>query len=167
MLFEVRFLCDRKMLAEYARKYGTGPRPKTVIICLVASAILLIYSYANGIMEDMLPFYIGYVVLASVLFFLPNWYAYSVIRNSKKQNDGVQPETVVSFGETIEMHEGFAHYSIEYRKLVRVIHLKHSYMLMLGKRNGIILNPNSFTKGSFVDFKQFLREKCPGLIIPE
>ena len=73
----------------------------------------------------------------------------------------------MTFGDTIEMHEGMVHLTIEYRKIVRTIRLKHSYMLMLGKRNGVMLEPNAFTKGSFEEFKQFLRTKCPGILVVE
>jgi transcriptional regulator with XRE-family HTH domain len=76
-------------------------------------------------------------------------------------------ETVIAFGETIEIHEGMVHLTIEYRKSVREVRLKHSYMLMLGKHNGVLIDPNGFTKGSFEEFKGFLREKRPDLTIPE
>ena len=59
------------------------------------------------------------------------------------------------------------HLTIEYRKILRVLRLKHSYMLMMGKRNGVMLDPNGFTKGTFEEFKQFLRDTYPNLQIPE
>ena len=98
---------------------------------------------------------------------MPQWYTWLTLRNVKKQNDGMQPETIVTFGDIIEMHEGMVHLTIEYRKIKKVIRLKYSYMLMLGKRNGVMLAPDSFTKGTFEEFKQFLREKRPDLVIPE
>ena len=99
--------------------------------------------------------------------FFPNLYAWSNIKNTKIQNDGTIPETIVIFGDTIEMHEGMLHVTVEYRKIVRTIHLKHSYALMINRKNGIIIDPNKFTKGTFEEFKQFLREKCPGIIVAE
>ena len=59
------------------------------------------------------------------------------------------------------------HITVEYRKIVRVLRLKHSYVLMIGKRNGVMLDPKGFTKGAFEEFKHFLREKRPDLTIPE
>ena len=59
------------------------------------------------------------------------------------------------------------HIAVEYRKIRRVVHLRHSYVLMIGRRNGVILDPNTFTKGTFAEFKQFFREKRPDLTIPE
>jgi len=89
------------------------------------------------------------------------------MKNGKKQNDGVAPEVIITFGETIKLHEGMVDITVEYRKIQKVVRLKHSYMLMIGKRNGLMLNPDCFTKGTFEEFKQFLREKRPDLKIPE
>ena len=99
--------------------------------------------------------------------FLPQFYAWSVMKNGKKQNDGVAPEVIITFGETIKLHEGMVDITVEYRKIQKVVRLKHSYMLMIGKRNGLMLNPDCFTKGTFEEFKKFLREKRPDLKIPE
>ena len=59
------------------------------------------------------------------------------------------------------------HLTVEYRKICKVVRLKHSYVLMIGKRNGVMLDPNGFTKGNFEDFKRFLQEKRPDLTVPE
>jgi hypothetical protein len=65
------------------------------------------------------------------------------------------------------MYESMVHLTIEYRKIVRVVRLKHSYLLMTSRRTGVLLDPNGFTKGTFEEFKQFLRQKRPDLTIPE
>ena len=166
-LFENRFYCNHKMFAEFARKYSIGPRP--VIVCIVAAiyAYFVLKSWWNGILLEMAPTLLWMGIVFIALYFLPNYYAWATLRNTKKQNDGVLPETVVTFGETIEIHEGMVHLTIEYRKIERVVRLKNSYILMNGKRTGIIIDPNGFTKGTFSEFKQFLREKRPDLKIPE
>ena len=165
--FENRYFSNHKMLAEFARKYGVGPRPVMVLICVVIFLFFVVKSYVNGILLEMIPMLAFMALVFGSLYFLPHLFAWSTLRNAKKQNDGVLPETVIAFGETIEMHEGMVHLTIEYRKIVRVVRLKHSYMLMLGKHNGVIIDPNGFTKGSFEEFKGFLREKRPDLTIPE
>jgi hypothetical protein len=104
-------------------------------------------------------------ILTAILF--PHLLVWRAQKNGKKQNDGIQPEVIVTFGDIIEMHEGMVHLTIPYQKVVRVVRLKYSYVLMLGKRNGVMLSPDHFTKGNFEEFKQFLREKRPDLNIPE
>ncbi len=167
-LFEARYHSTQKMLAEFARKYSTGPKWPLVIVFWMMYGFIMLPILLGGIQETKI---IVTVVVSGLIMlmvsFMPQWYAWNVIRHTKKQNDGVLPETVVTFGDIIEMDEGMVHLTIEYRKIVKVIRLKHSYMLMIGKRNGVMLDPNSFTKGSFEEFKQFLRGKCPGLHIPE
>ena len=154
------------MSAEFARKYGTGPRPVTVCITVVIFLYFVARSWWNGILLEMLPTLLFMGSMFTLLYFLPDYYAWSMARNTKKQNDGAIPETAITFGDAIEAHEGMVHINVEYRKIVRVVRLKHSYVLMLGKRNGIMLDSNGFTKGSFEEFKQFLREKCPELTVP-
>ena len=118
-------------------------------------------------MLEMLPTLSFMGVVFASLYFLPDYYAWLTLRNTKKQNDGALPETVVVFGDTIEMFEGMVHLTIEYRKIEKVVRLNNSYVLMNGKRTGVILDPNGFTKGTFSEFKQFLHEKRPDLKIPE
>ena len=166
-LFENRYCSNYRMFTEFARKYAVGPRWPI----LIASWVLYLFSltvliWAGGIGE------IGYFLLFLGVFlfllgFMPQWYSWQTMKNTKKQNDGVIPETVITFGDSIELHEGMVNITVEYRKIVRTVRLKHSYLLMIGKRNGVMLDPDGFTKGSFEDFKQFLREKRPDLKVVE
>ena len=143
------------MLAEFFRKYTVGPRPVTTLITVAVFLFFVIRSFLWGILWEMLPTLLFIAVIFSSLQFLPNLYAWSSRRQGKKQNDGILPGTRITFGDTIEMYEGMIHITVEYRKILRVVRLKHSYVLMIGKRNGVMLDPNGFTKGTFSEFKQF------------
>ena len=165
--FENCYYSNHRMLAEFFRKYTVGPRPVTTLITVAVFLFFVIRSFLWGILWEMLPTLLFIAVIFSLLQFLPNLYAWSSRRQGKKQNDGILPETHITFGDTIEMYEGMIHITVEYRKILRVVRLKHSYVLMIGKRNGVMLDPNGFTKGTFSEFKQFLREKCPEIKIPE
>lgn len=165
--FEIRYTANKKMLREFYRKFGSGPRYPTVVMMAVVFTGLTLYSVCAGVLTDVLPNLVGCGAVFLATFFLPWYIAWKAIRVTKKSNDGAMPEARIAVGETIEMDEGMVHFSLEYRKLLRVVHLKHSYVLMLGKRNGLIIDPNGFTKGTFTEFKQFLREKRPDLKIPE
>ena len=156
------------MLAEFARKYSIGPRWPLI----VGTGILYAFVAIPAVIEParfarMIPMLAIMGPLLLFFAFMPHWYTWLTMRATKKQNDDQQPETVITFGETIELREGMVHLTIEYRKIVRVLRLKHSYMLMMGKHNGVMLDPNGFTKGTFEEFKQFLRAKYPNLTIPE
>ena len=152
--FEVRYYCNYKMMVEFARKISIGPRPPILIVFWAFYAVLLAFVMQNGIIGN-----VGHSMLIIS--------AWNALKHSKKQNDGAIPETVITFGDIIEMDEGMVHLTIEYRKIVRTIRLKHSYMLMMGSRNGVMIDLNCFTKGTFKEFKQFLREKCPNVSVVE
>ena len=122
-----------------------------------------------GIMlrEDVWLLATMYLVLILVQFF-PRLFAWASHRNAKKQNEGVMPETRVVFTEeNIQMFEGMVHLTIEYRKITKGIRLKHSYALMTGKRNAVLLKPDRFTVGNLEELRRFLGEKCPGIQIAE
>jgi len=165
--FEVRYYSTHNMMAEFARKYSVGPRWPIVIVFWVLYLFVLIPCIVAAELNDKLFLLIVLGVSMLAVDFMPHFYAWSALRNGKKQNDGVLPETIITFGDVIELHEGMVHLTIEYRKIVRVIRLKHSYMLMLGKRNGVMLRTDRFTKGTFEEFKQFLKEKRPDLVLAE
>ena len=166
--FENRYICDKRLLREFARKYSVGPTPLTtaittpiVVLCLP----VLVKGAMDGMELSIIP--VAYLVMILIQF-LPRLYAWSMIRNTKKQNDGILPETRVVFSEeNIQMFEGMVHLTIEYRKITKGIRLKHSYALMTGKRNAVLIKPDAFTKGSFKEFRAFLAEKCPGISIAE
>ena len=157
------------MMAEFGRKYAVGPSvPRMLLVWglyIFVTVPTLVSQESFSLAFRAMLGILGTILLISA--FLPQIYARNAIRNITKQNDGIQPETIITFGDTIELHEGMIHITVEYRKIQKVVHLKHSYMLMIGKRNGVMLDPNAFTKGTFSEFKHFLREKRPDLNIPE
>ena len=167
-LFENRYYTTHNMMAEFARKYSIGPRwPVAAVTFLVYAFVAIPAFAAPDTFSEIMPALTVMGVAMVVVLPLPHWYTWATLRGIKKQNDGQQPEAVITFGETIELREGMVHITLEYRKLVRVVRLKYSYMLMIGKRRGLMLDPNGFTKGTFEEFKQFLREKRPDLTVPE
>jgi hypothetical protein len=166
-LFENRFYGTHRMMAEFFRKYGVGPRPVVTAITAAVFVLSVIHSILWGVFVETFPMLFAMGGILTAVYFVPDLFAWSSMRHSKQQNDGVFPETVITFGDAIELREGMIHLTVEYRKITRVIRLKHSYVLMLGKRNGVIIDPNGFSRGDFPSFKAFLREKLPDLKIPE
>ena len=166
-LFENRYFAKHRMFSEFARKYSLGPRPAAVCIVIAIYTYFIVKSWLGGILLEMLPTLLFMGVVFGSLYFLPDYYSWLTLRNTKKQNDGELPETKIVFGDTIEMFEGMVHLTIEYRKIEKVVRLRNSYVLMNGKRTGILIDPDGFTMGTFEEFKQFLRTKRPDLKVPE
>ena len=168
ILFENVYVSDKKMMREFFRKYSVGPRP---VISIITGILMLIElpALVVGIMlrQDVWLLATMYLVLIVVQFF-PNLFAWSSLRNARKQNDGVMPETRVVFtGEDIQMFEGMVHLTVEYRKITRGVRLKHSYALMTGKRTAVLIKDDAFTKGSLEELRSFLAQKCPGIAFAE
>ena len=168
ILFENVYVSDKKMMREFFRKYSVGPRP---VISIITGILMLIElpALVVGIMlrQDVWMLAVMYLVFILVQFF-PRLFAWASMRNMRKQNDGMIPETKVVFTEeNIQMFEGMVHLTVEYRKITGGIRLKHSYALMTGKRNAVLLKPDRFTKGSLEELRRFLGEKCPGIEIAE
>ena len=166
-IFENRFYCSKTILKEFYRKVIFKCIP---ILCVTETVILccfVVHGLFFGIFLEMIPMYLMMAAVFSIGWLMPDWFVWNIMRQTKKQYDGEIPETTVTFGDTIELHEGMVHYTIPYQKIVRVIHLEHSYVLMIGKKNGIILAPDGFTEGTFGEFKEFLRRKRPDVLIPE
>lgn len=166
--FEIRYTTNQKILREFYRKIGTGPRYPIVIAELAFFAGLIFYSATQGILAEVADTFTLCGLVFLLLFFLPWYISWNALRTSKRNNDGVIPETRITVNEDrIDVNEGWVHFTLEYRKFRRVVHLKHSYVLMIGRRSGLMIDPDGFTKGTFAEFKQFLREKRPDLNIPE
>lgn len=166
--FEIRYTTNQEILREFYRKIGIGPRYPTVIAVLIGFAGLIFYSASQGILAEVADTFTLCGLVFLLLFFLPWYISWNALRTSKRNNDGVIPETRITVNEDrIDVDEGWVHFTLEYRKFRRVVHLKHSYVLMIGRRSGLMIDPDGFTKGTFAEFKQFLREKRPDLNIPE
>ncbi len=162
--FEIRFTGTHKMMAETIRYIIR----KMMNIALAVLGFMLVgYARMSLIGEPDMPALISIVLMAGVLYFFPDYMAWKLARQEKKKNNGRLLETVVLVGDTIEMSEGGKKLTICYDQIEKVVHLKHSYCLMMDKQTLMPLDPNGFTKGSFAQFKQFLREKRPDLTIPE
>ena len=165
--FASRFYRSHRMMAEFYRKIGTGPRYPVVALGAAVVCGLALYSAYYGVLAETASMLLYLMIFEVAVFFMPHWVTWLNLRQAKKLNDGILPETVVTAGDFVELDEGMTHITVEYRKIRRVVHLRHSYVLMIGRRNGVILDPNTFTKGTFAEFKQFFREKRPDLTIPE
>ena len=114
-------------------------------------------------------------LLMPVIFFVGAVYfvllPYIQVRRRWKQNlqfhNGTLPVNTIQFGEKIRVENETASRTWEYQHLKKVYSLKYSYCLLFADKTALYMNRANFTKGSFEEFKQFLREKRPDLKIPD
>ena len=84
----------------------------------------------------------------------------------EKYYDGLDEPAYLRFGDKIYAEDSNSTYTVEYRKIEKVIVLKHGIFLRHAEKAYLCVDPNCFTKGTCGEFMEFLREKCPNLKIP-
>ena len=165
-----RFVCEEtvteKMLANRIRSnYGTR-----YAVLLAVAAIYFLYVLFMVIEEGVDIFWLGMLFLSVVLLgnfaFGPEIRARKELRQYKRDTASVGIYRI-AFGDTIEIFQGDIRVTWDYGQINRVRHLKYTYELIKSERLAIMVDPNGFTKGTFAEFKEFLREKRPDLQIPE
>ena len=96
---------------------------------------------------------------------------YFQVRKNRKRAlkfyNGTLPVNVARFGENIQIENSDSSRTWEYHHLAKVYSFQYSYCLRFADKTVLLLNRSEFTKGTFGEFKQFLRTKRPDLKIPE
>ncbi|MBP0979675.1 MAG: YcxB family protein [Oscillospiraceae bacterium] len=159
--FENKFYFNKKMAREYSSKILLKSSRFILnissFICLV-SAIINYYYYNYNIFNIYL--FICCIFFLSASLFLPFYSSMKMIKNSKILNNNKIPETKVVFdNNNILLTEGNINMKFNYSQIIKIYNLKYLSILMINKKNGIIIDPNKFTKGNFDGFKKFINKK--------
>ncbi len=155
--FENRYTANDAMLREYVNKVASRSISIMCVVVFLLGVLLLALARVNG---DGVGIAAVCMVIAVVVGLLtPQLLLREIRATSDRLNNGKTCETVVRFGEHITMDEGTTSMQFEYSQITKIHDLKHSYVLMLGRQNGILLSKTGFTVGSFEDFQPFIREK--------
>ena len=121
-------------------------------------------------------FLLGYIglLLPVMCFGFAVYFAlmpYLQVRKNRKRvlkfYNGTLPVNVIRFGENILIENADSSRTWEYHHLVKVHSFKYSYCLRFADKTVLLLDRSEFTKGTFPEFKEFLRTKRPDLKIPE
>ena len=167
---EPSFVCEFaptvKMIAARARRFSPGRCAVMAIVGIGFAAFVIpgcLWYRLEGV-------WALYFLLALVWplygIFWPEIAGWFSLRRFRKDTDG-EGVYRVAFGDVIEVRQGQIRVTWEYSEITRVERLKYSYELIKNKRLTIMVVPACFTKGTFEEFKQFLREKRPDLYIPD
>lgn len=170
---EANFICEfpltEKLLANRFRKYNSTRCVMVMVIGIVAFAVIVCCGIediaSNGFSlywRVMTP-----CACAILLYgiFWPNIAAKAQLRRYRRETGSDQYR--VSFGETIEIQEGPIRITWDYADITCVARWQYTFELQKSRALAIMLKPDGFTKGSFGEWKAFLREKRPDLTIPE
>ena len=147
--FENKYYADDKMGKEYVNK----------ILAKNARGIILLYILI--FLSILINWMIACIVILLLLNFYNQKYLFRLLKKTAKSihNEQSYP-TLVQFGNNIFMQEGKFSMELDYSKIVKIYYLKYSYILMFTNSNGIMVKYDSFTKGNFEDFKEFIKDNC-------
>ena len=147
--FENKYYADDKMGKEYVNK----------ILAKNARGIILLYILI--FLSILINWMIACIVILLLLNFYNQKYLFRLLKKTAKSihNEQSYP-TLVQFGNNIFMQEGKFSMELDYSKIVKIYYLKYSYVLMFTNSNGIMVKYDSFTKGNFEDFKEFIKDNC-------
>ncbi len=165
-LFECAFTPTIRMTANRIRHYSLVQYIVLLVIgiwcCQTALPAAIWYRF-DGVWALYALFAVAYLIYG---FFMPEIHAYFSVRSFRKDTNG-EGVYRIAFGDAIEVRQGNMRIILDYSEITSVSHLRFSYELKRNKKAAVVVDPEGFTKGTFEEFKQFLREKRPDLIIPE
>ena len=107
-----------------------------------------------------------FAVLITCVWLLPLVRAKRIANKFGEHKSDKPREYEIHFGETIKC---FGKETVElfYQQISGVTCLSECIAVDIAKNRVLYVSNNGFTKGTFEEFKQFLREKCPNVTIPE
>ena len=155
------------MIVENARKYGIGPRIPTVIAVAVVLALgAMVFSWV-GIWWKIRKLFVITAMIEGIIFFLPHIVTTIGILVAKKRNGGKLPESVITVSDRIIYKTDIGECVYELCDLTETVRMKYSYKCRFTNRRSLLVDTNGFTKGTFEEFKEFLRKNCINAVISD
>ena len=132
-------------------------------ISIVKGLVILMIEHALS--KDKIIALVVYAVLITSVWLLPIVRAKRIAKKFGEHKAEKPREYQIHFGETIKF---FGKETVElfYQQISGVTCLSEGIVLDIAKKRVLYVSNNGFTKGTFEEFKQFLREKCPHVTIP-
>lgn len=162
ILFENRYYSDKKILTEYIKDVHCR---YLRIIGFFFMLVAMLYTYL--ILFKMKSLRLVMAALTIVIFIVSLrliFYHLLYLKNMKKSSlnlhNGQKPESILQFTDNnIALKEGKISMEFEYNQIKKIKEYKLIYVLMIGKRQGLILKKDSFSIGTFEEFKKFINKK--------
>lgn len=162
ILFENRYYSDKKILLEYVKdvhcKYLRIIGFLFMIVAIFYTYLILFKMRSLQIIMAVLTIFIFVISLRLIFFHLI--YLKNMKKSSLNLHNGQTPESILQFTDNnIALKEGKVLMEFEYNQIKKIKEYKLAYVLMIGKKQGLILKKDSFSIGTFEEFKKFINEK--------
>lgn len=158
--FENRYYEDEKMTEEYVRRILCGRVRRYGLACTVLGTVMLVVY-----MVEQNYIWIGIdaaalIVSVAVMLLTPVYMLRQIREHERRIHNWKRVETVITFGDKIQVVEGSLALAVEYSQIMKVYDWKKMYVLMISRQNGIIIHPDGFVKGSLDELRGFIKDKC-------
>ena len=162
ILFENRYYSDKKVLLEYVKdvhcKYPRIIGFLFMIVAILYTYLILFKMRSLRFVMAVLTIFIFIISLRLIFYHLV--YLKNMKKSSLNLHNGQSPESVLQFMDnSIALKEGKVSMEFEYNQIKKIKEYKLTYILMIGKKQGLILKKDSFSIGTFEEFKKFINEK--------
>ncbi|WP_130891536.1 YcxB family protein [Fusobacterium ulcerans] len=162
ILFENRYYSDKKVLLEYVKdvhcKYPRIIGFLFMIVAILYTYLILFKMRSLRFVMAVLTIFIFIISLRLIFYHLV--YLKNMKKSSLNLHNGQSPESVLQFMDnSIALKEGKVSMEFEYNQIKKIKEYKLAYVLMIGKKQGLILKKDSFAIGTFEEFKKFITEK--------
>ena len=138
-----------------------------VLFALLAFVMLVVLCGSDTMdMETIVPLLLS-AALCVAFMCLPKACAKLEMYMIRKKHGGIVPTSVTWFDSDIATNDGDGKRHFSYKQITRVRMFEGYFVIFLDHLIFIPLSYDGFTKGTFSEFKQFLRTKRPDLKIPE
>ena len=152
----------QKMLTD---AYGYYTRKLRYGICGVFVLIILVMGLMGRLPRVMESILLFAALCIPAAWFTPHLIVGLAMRNVKKENNGVVPESLVTVEEeAIRVQEGTAEIQVPYSDITMAKRLRHGYLLAAAPAS-VMLDVTGFAEGTPEEFEAFFREKRPDLKI--
>lgn len=162
ILFENRYYSDKKVLLEYVKdvhcKYPRIIGFLFMIVAIFYTYLILFKMRSLRFVMAVLTIFIFIISLRLIFYHLV--YLKNMKKSSLNLHNGQTPESILQFTDSnIALKEGKVSMEFEYNQIKKIKEYKLAYVLMIGKKQGLILKKDSFSIGTFEEFKKFITEK--------
>ena len=162
ILFENRYYSDKKILTEYIKdvhcRYLRIIGFFFMLVAMLYTYLILFKMKSLRLVMEASTIVIFIVSLRLIFYHL--LYLKNMKKTSLNLHNGQTPESVLQFTDNnIALKEGKISMEFEYNQIKKIKEYKLIYVLMIGKRQGLILKKDSFSIGTLEEFKKFINEK--------
>lgn len=149
-MVENRFFMTDDILIEFIIKVLSK---KLIIQSMVVSVVSLVFLIYQILQRNT--FFVGVYLVNTIICSSAGIVTPIILFKSFKKDNlakGYKDEIIITFTEDkITLKEGSTHLEVAYENILEIHTLKKSCVFMLSSQNGIIVNLNTFTKGSLED----------------